>query len=167
MRSDMTGATDRSDRREQRREELLDAALGVIRREGRAASMEAMAAAARITKPILYRYFGDREGLARARNPARFRIEDRRQAEQAFQGLDAAAAAAALRQRLQALGAGLPVLYRQYVDLCEPDGVRFLGFGVDPGFGHCVDGLIRLDLARLRPARRERYLGRGGAVARA
>ena len=113
------------------------------------------------------RYFGDREGLARARNPARFRIEDRRQAEQAFQGLDAAAAAAALRQRLQALGAGLPVLYRQYVDLCEPDGVRFLGFGVDPGFGHCVDGLIRLDLARLRPARRERYLGRGGAVARA
>lgn len=62
----MTGATDRSDRREQRREELLDAALGVIRREGRAASMEAMAAAARITKPILYRYFGDREGLFRA-----------------------------------------------------------------------------------------------------
>jgi hypothetical protein len=45
------------------------------------------------------------------------------------------------------------------VDLCEPDGVRFLAFGVDPGFGGCVDGLIRLDLTRLKPAKRARYLG--------
>jgi AcrR family transcriptional regulator len=55
--------SERSERRNQRRDELLEAALGVIRRQGRAASMEAMAAAAKITKPILYRYFGDREGL--------------------------------------------------------------------------------------------------------
>jgi hypothetical protein len=52
----------------------------------------------------------------------------------------------------------LAVLYRQYTDLCEPDGVRFLDFGNDPAFGHCVDGLIRLDLARLRPAKRSPYL---------
>jgi hypothetical protein len=43
--------------------------------------------------------------------------------------------------------------------LCEPDGVRFLGFGIDPAFGNCVDGLIRLDLTRLKPAKRERYFG--------
>lgn len=55
--------SERAERRTQRRDELLEAALGVIRRHGRAASMEAMAAAAKITKPILYRYFGDREGL--------------------------------------------------------------------------------------------------------
>ena len=47
-----------------RREELLDAACAVIRRDGAAsASMEAMAAEAGITKPILYRHFGDRAGL--------------------------------------------------------------------------------------------------------
>jgi AcrR family transcriptional regulator len=59
----VTGRRDRDEHRSQRREELLEAALGVIRRQGRGASMEAMAAAAKITKPILYRYFGDREGL--------------------------------------------------------------------------------------------------------
>jgi hypothetical protein len=44
-------------------------------------------------------------------------------------------------------------------DLCEPAGVRFLGFGSDPAFGNCVDGLICLGLAQLAPAKRKRYLG--------
>jgi AcrR family transcriptional regulator len=50
----------------QRREVLLSAALTVIARDGPAASMEAMAAEAGITKPILYRHFGDRDGLIAA-----------------------------------------------------------------------------------------------------
>jgi AcrR family transcriptional regulator len=50
----------------QRREVLLSAALTVIGRDGPAASMEAMAAEAGITKPILYRHFGDRDGLIAA-----------------------------------------------------------------------------------------------------
>lgn len=47
----------------ERREELLQAALAVIRSVGPGASMEQMAAEAGITKPVLYRYFGDRDGL--------------------------------------------------------------------------------------------------------
>jgi AcrR family transcriptional regulator len=50
----------------ERREELLGAALVVIRRDGPSASMDAMAAEAGITKPILYRHFGDRDGLIAA-----------------------------------------------------------------------------------------------------
>jgi AcrR family transcriptional regulator len=49
-----------------RRDALLDAALTVIRTDGPSSSMDAMAAAAGITKPILYRYFGDRQGLISA-----------------------------------------------------------------------------------------------------
>lgn len=52
-----------SRRTAERREELLQAALKVIRTVGAGASMEQMAAEAGITKPVLYRYFGDREGL--------------------------------------------------------------------------------------------------------
>ncbi|MER6300408.1 TetR family transcriptional regulator [Kitasatospora sp. NPDC001539] len=49
--------------REPRREQLLNAADRVIQREGPGASMNAIAAEAGITKPILYRHFGDRNGL--------------------------------------------------------------------------------------------------------
>ena len=50
-------------RRAQRRMELLDAADNVIRRDGPAASMDVIASEAGITKPILYRHFGDKGGL--------------------------------------------------------------------------------------------------------
>lgn len=46
-----------------RREELLDAADRIVRRDGPAASMVAIAAEAGISKPILYRHFGDKSGL--------------------------------------------------------------------------------------------------------
>ncbi|MEU8057774.1 TetR family transcriptional regulator [Microbispora bryophytorum] len=50
----------------ERRRDLLDAADRVIRRQGPQASMAAIAAEAGITKPILYRHFGDKSGLYQA-----------------------------------------------------------------------------------------------------
>ena len=58
--------TDRTVRRAQRREELLDAAIGIIREDGPSVSMDALAAAGGVTKPIIYRHFGDRAGLIHA-----------------------------------------------------------------------------------------------------
>jgi len=49
--------------RDARREALLAAADAVVRREGAVASMASIAAEAGITKPILYRHFGDKGGL--------------------------------------------------------------------------------------------------------
>ncbi|MFD7745957.1 TetR family transcriptional regulator [Streptomyces sp. NPDC059698] len=51
---------------ESRRRELLEAADRVVLRDGPHASMNAIAAEAGITKPILYRHFGDKGGLYRA-----------------------------------------------------------------------------------------------------
>jgi AcrR family transcriptional regulator len=51
---------------ERRRHELLEAADRVVLRDGPEASMNAIAAEAGITKPILYRHFGDKSGLYRA-----------------------------------------------------------------------------------------------------
>ncbi|MFE0649563.1 TetR family transcriptional regulator [Streptomyces sp. NPDC059534] len=58
--------TDRQTPAEQRRRELLEAADRVVLRDGPKASMNAIAAEAGITKPILYRHFGDKGGLYRA-----------------------------------------------------------------------------------------------------
>src|SRR5256885_13558205 len=52
--------------RPSKREQLLDAADRVVQREGSAATMNLIAAEAGITKPILYRHFGDKVGLYRA-----------------------------------------------------------------------------------------------------
>ncbi len=58
-----TQQTDQRSAAERRRRELLEAADRVVLREGPGASMNAIAAEAGITKPILYRHFGDKEGL--------------------------------------------------------------------------------------------------------
>ena len=52
--------------REERRSQLLDAAERVVAQHGPDASMSQIAAEAGITKPILYRHFGDKAGLYRA-----------------------------------------------------------------------------------------------------
>ena len=49
-----------------RRLELLAAATRLVRLRGAEVSMDELASAAGITKPILYRHFGDRAGLYRA-----------------------------------------------------------------------------------------------------
>jgi AcrR family transcriptional regulator len=48
------------------RDDLLDAADRAIRRLGQAASMAEIATEAGLTKPVLYRHFGDRDGLVNA-----------------------------------------------------------------------------------------------------
>lgn len=105
-------------------------------------------------------YFGDHEKLAVARNPYQVGRRVEIEASALWQGRDLRDGLAALKQQLASLDTTLPTLYRQYVDLCEPEGVRFLAFGVDPDFGGCVDGLIRLDLAQLKFTKRARYIDR-------
>ncbi|MER7176044.1 TetR family transcriptional regulator [Streptomyces mesophilus] len=61
-----TGRTDQERSADRRRRELLEAADRVVLRDGPGASMNAIAAEAGITKPILYRHFGDKGGLYKA-----------------------------------------------------------------------------------------------------
>ncbi|MFD6419296.1 TetR family transcriptional regulator [Streptomyces sp. NPDC060194] len=61
-----TQQSDQARSAEHRRRELLEAADRVVLRDGPGASMNAIAAEAGITKPILYRHFGDKGGLYRA-----------------------------------------------------------------------------------------------------
>src|SRR3546814_11180371 len=59
-------ALGRGERRGVRRGELLDAAVEAIRVAGPGATMEQLARAGGVTKPILYRHFRDRDGLITA-----------------------------------------------------------------------------------------------------
>lgn len=96
----------------------------------------------------------------RARHPFRFLGE-----APCYQHLDADASFKLLRNNLDALGAKVPVLYKQYTELCEPGGARFLAFGVDASFGNCVDGLIEVDLHRIKTRKYQRYIAGGCSTA--
>lgn len=106
------------------------------------------------------RYYGAGDGLARSQRP--FAYFD---APPAFGDVDAETAFKVLKQNLDALGSSVPTLYKQYTELCEPGGARFLAFGVDPGFSDAIDGLIEVDIAAMRPKKRQRYLESRGAIA--
>ncbi len=99
------------------------------------------------------RYYGAAAGLAESNRPFQYFA-----APPSFGELDASAAFDVLKANLGALGTSVPTLYRQYTDLCEPGGARFLAFGVDPDFSDSIDGLIEVDLQAIRPNKRKRYL---------
>jgi putative hemolysin len=63
-----------------------------------------------------------------------------------------------LKNELQAHGFAIPTLYKQYSDLCEEGGVTFMDFGVDKLFDNCVDGFIVVDIEKLKPSKRKRYI---------
>ncbi|WP_136258217.1 lysophospholipid acyltransferase family protein [Rhodanobacter lindaniclasticus] len=106
------------------------------------------------------RFYGSELALASARRPFAFEAP-----APTFDGLDIAAAFDAMKATLARLGTSVPTLYKQYTELCEPGGARFLAFGVDPDFSGSIDGLIEVDLEQLRPRKRQRYLQREQAAA--
>lgn len=104
--------TTRARRREDRRQELLDAADRVVRR-GRMMSMDEVATEAGITKPVLYRHFGDKDGL--------YEALAERYVEELKRELMPAAELATARQRV----AASIDAYLLYIER-EPERYRFL-----------------------------------------
>lgn len=99
------------------------------------------------------RYFGDPQAEVMPRRPFSYQP-----AAADLSAIDGDMAFNVLKANLDAMGATVPMLYKQYTELCEPGGARFLAFGVDPDFGNSIDGLIEVDIGRMLPRKRRRYL---------
>ena len=64
-----------------------------------------------------------------------------------------------LKEELALRGYCVPTLYKQYTQICDEGGVKFMDFGLDTEFGGCLDGFIVVDLHRLKRTKKERYIG--------
>ncbi len=104
-------------------------------------------------------YFPDQEQLGRSMNPYHIDRDSEVELQRLFNGQDYAADFALLREQLEFLGVSVPTLYKQYSELCEPGGVRFLDFGVDADFNYCIDGLVLVDIDYVKERKRQRYIG--------
>lgn len=63
-----------------------------------------------------------------------------------------------LKKDLGLLGVSVPVLFKQYVELCKPGGCEFLGFNVDTKFSNCIDAMILVHIDSIYPRKRDRYI---------
>ncbi|WP_027949515.1 GNAT family N-acyltransferase [Haliea salexigens] len=64
----------------------------------------------------------------------------------------------ALRDALAENGLQVPTLFKHYANVAEPGGVAMTAFNVDASFGNCVDAFVMVDLERLKPRKKQRYL---------
>jgi len=63
-----------------------------------------------------------------------------------------------LKEYLRAFNVTVPTLYKQYADLCDEGGIRFMDFGIDADFNNCIDSYILVEVAKVKDAKRKRYI---------
>ncbi|MCT6698554.1 lysophospholipid acyltransferase family protein [Rheinheimera sp. 4Y26] len=104
-------------------------------------------------------YFSEENDSAVPNLPYQLPFATLEQLQQHFSGNNYQADFTQLKHLLAHMGLSVPTLYKQYSEIAEPGGVKFLAFGVDPDFADCVDGLVLVDLTMLKSAKKQRYLG--------
>ena len=62
-----------------------------------------------------------------------------------------------LKKQLKFLGYTIPILYKQYTELCNYGSVHFHAFSTDHHFNHCLDGFIFLEIAKIKESKIKRY----------
>ena len=65
-----------------------------------------------------------------------------------------------LKSTLSNMNCAVPTLYKQYADIADEGGVKFLDFNVDPEFADCVDGFILVEVDKIKESARKRYIDR-------
>ncbi|MEM5550002.1 lysophospholipid acyltransferase family protein [Pseudoalteromonas neustonica] len=105
-------------------------------------------------------YYGAKQTIAIPNNEFKLTEQQRLQCETLFCGNDVKEDFVELKHVLANMGAQVPTLFKQYTELCEPGGVQFLSFSVDPDFNNCIDGLVLVDLEKVKEGKAKRYLGK-------
>ncbi len=75
-----------------------------------------------------------------------------------FHGEDSKIDFRILKEQLSQFGVIIPTLYKQYTDLCEEDGIHFMGFNIDEKFSNCVDSFILVEIDKIKEKKRQRYI---------
>jgi putative hemolysin len=101
--------------------------------------------------------FGSDLLQVKARNPFIISAQSRQFAANEF-NTDYSTSFKTLNSELKRLGVKVPTLYKQYVELCVDKGCHFLDFNIDPEFNNCIDSLIMVEIEKISPRKRQRYI---------
>ena len=103
-------------------------------------------------------YYKSQETLATPNNEFKLTAQQLAQCQIAFSNKDVKDDFVVLKHILANMSAQVPTLFKQYTELCEPGGVKFLSFSIDPDFNNCIDGLVLVDLNKVKENKAKRYL---------
>mgnify|MGYP002640188051 FL=1 len=112
---------------------------------------------------ILYFYdanFHDSDNLVNAKLPYNFKSDETLMANlrAELNADDYKQNFRTLKKTLSAIDSNIPVMYKQYADLCEDGGIKFCAYNVDPNFSNCVDSFIIVDIDKMKTAQKQRYI---------
>lgn len=99
-------------------------------------------------------YFGTHSQLITPTNPYKPTIENK-EFISIFSKNNYQADFKTLRRTLRSMNVAIPVLYKQYSELCEEGGVYFHDFNIDPNFSNCVDGFIMVEISKIKESKRK------------
>jgi putative hemolysin len=63
-----------------------------------------------------------------------------------------------VKNLLKNLNSSIPILYKQYAELCEDDGIKFCAYSVDQNFASCVDSFIVVEISKIKETQKKRYI---------
>jgi putative hemolysin len=104
------------------------------------------------------KWFPDRSKLSAAKNKFIMLENEKQELKNIYSSEEYKIDFSTLKEILKNLGYTIPVLYKQYSELCEPDGIKFIDFCIDPDFNDCVDALIIVEVEKIKTAKKERYI---------
>jgi len=102
-------------------------------------------------------YYGSKEELIEAKTPYIY-SNNLNDIKELFNLNDKRKDFKFLKSALSNIGVSIPTLYKQYSEIAEESGVKFLDFNIDHSFGDCIDGFILVEVEKIKESARQRYI---------
>ena len=102
-------------------------------------------------------YYGNKEILIEAKTPYQY-SNNINEIKELFDLNDKKKDFKFLKSTLANIGVSIPTLYKQYSEIAQDDGVKFLDFNVDHSFGDCIDSFILVEVEKIKESARQRYI---------
>ncbi|AXX94236.1 lysophospholipid acyltransferase family protein [Arcobacter ellisii] len=102
-------------------------------------------------------YYGSKEVLIEAKTPYQY-SNKLNEIKELFDLNDKKKDFKFLKSALSNIGVSVPTLYKQYSEIAEEGGVKFLDFNIDKDFGDCVDGFILVEVEKIKKSAKQRYI---------
>ncbi len=104
------------------------------------------------------KWFGSRTTLATSKNKFELPNNSINEYAEKFIGENQKQDYFILKNLMKPYGFTVPILYKHYSELCEKNGVSFIDFGIDNSFEQCIDGLILVDIDKIKQEKKDRYI---------